>query len=273
MPCLIASEDGMCRLQFKPKKHFGQNFLQDLSVLDIIIKSIPSIDVYQFVEVGAGLGDLTNRLLNCGRLLAFEVDKDLTTHLTCLFEKALQNGSLRLEFSDILEFWHGRHLLDCPYVLVSNLPYCIATAVVLRALRDSHCRALVVMTQREVAQKFCADVSDSTFCALSVLAQSVGECALICNVDAAAFSPQPKVMSGLFRIVRKAEELPSGLEALLRIAFNAPRKTLHNNLSKHYSLEQIKNAFCALGIPTNTRPHQINTPQYHQLTRILQKGE
>lgn len=254
----------------KPKKHFGQNFLRDESVLDTIIKSIPSVGDCRIVEVGAGLGDLTNRLLDCGPLLAFEIDKDLQPYLSQMFDEALQKGSLEFVFGDILDFWSGKSLLESPYMLVSNLPYYIATAVVMRALRDFQCKAMIVMTQKEVAQKFCAVEQN---CALSVLAQSVGECSWLCDVPASAFCPPPKVDSAVFKIVRLHEIALDSLESLLRVAFAAPRKTLYNNLAKHYPLAFIAQAFEILNLATNVRAHQLNTLQYHQLTRILEKGE
>lgn len=252
-----------------PKKHFGQNFLHDVSVLDTIVQSIPPVGECRIVEVGAGLGDLTNRLLDCGRILAFEIDKDLQTHLSQKFDGELQKGSLEFVFGDVLEFWQGENLLDSAYMLISNLPYYIATAIVVRALHDSLCKAMIVMVQKEVAQKFCAMSGSS---ALSVLAQSVGECTWICDVSASAFCPPPKVDSAVFKIVRKSE-IPPRLEILLHAAFAMPRKTLHNNLTKHYSQNLLAHAFGAMELPTNVRPHELNTPQYHQLHRILEKGE
>ena len=252
-----------------PKKHFGQNFLHDVSVLDTIVQSIPHAHDCRIVEVGAGLGDLTNRVLDCGRILAFEIDRDLQAHLSQKFDRELQKGSLEFVFGDVLEFWQGENLLDSAYMLVSNLPYYIATAIVVRALHDCLCKAMVVMVQKEVAQKFCAVSGNS---ALSVLAQSVGECMWVCDVSASAFRPAPKVDSAVFKIVRKSE-IPPRLENLLQAAFAAPRKTLHNNLAKSYSKNLIAHAFETLGLAANVRPHELNTPQYHQLHRILEKGE
>ena len=255
------------------KKHFGQNFLQDENVLNAIIQSIPKWNqAIEIVEIGAGLGDLTNKLLSLGNITAYEVDKDLIPYLQERLQSALECGSLSLEIGDVLEIWKGESLRRKDYFLVSNLPYYIATKIVIKTIKDPLSCGCVVMTQKEVALKFCAIQNQSDFSALSVLAQSVGEAKMLFEVPPSAFVPQPKVTSAVFLIEKN--QIPSSdflvkLEELLKIAFNTPRKTLFNNLSKVYSKEKIMETLEKLGIVSSKRPHEIDTTDYHRLLKLL----
>ncbi|WP_297811735.1 16S rRNA (adenine(1518)-N(6)/adenine(1519)-N(6))-dimethyltransferase RsmA [uncultured Helicobacter sp.] len=256
------------------KKHFGQNFLQDESVLEAIIQSIPKMNQeIERIEIGAGLGDLTNKLLSLGHITAYEVDEDLIPHLKKRFQVALDCGQLCLEASDVLESWRGISLREKSYFLISNLPYYIATLLVLKAIKDPLSKGCVVMTQKEVAQKFCAQCGESDFSALSILTQSVGEATLLFDVPPSAFVPPPKVTSSVF-LLQKVANPPSfkdleHLESLLKVAFSAPRKTILNNLSKNYPKQVIIDALESLAIAPSKRPHEIDTPNYHRLLKIL----
>ncbi|MCI7047384.1 MAG: 16S rRNA (adenine(1518)-N(6)/adenine(1519)-N(6))-dimethyltransferase RsmA [Helicobacter sp.] len=238
-----------------------------------MVQSIPKeFRDLKFIEIGAGLGDLTNKLLSLGNITAYEVDKELIPYLKERFKVALENGQLELKIGDIIEIWSGESLENKPYFLISNLPYYIATLLVVKAIKDPLCKGCVVMTQKEVALKFCAIQNQSDFSALSVLAQSVGEAKMLFEVPPSAFVPQPKVTSAVFLIEKN--QIPSSdffvkLEELLKIAFNTPRKTLFNNLSKVYSKEKIMETLETLGIVSSKRPHEIDTTDYHRLLKLL----
>ncbi len=257
----------------KAKRHFGQNFLKDDLYVSKIIESIPDCArELRVVEIGTGLGDLTSRLLSCWDILTFEVDMDLRPYLERRFQKELATGRLEIRFGDVMEEWQGHGLLAEPYVLVSNLPYYIATAMILKALKDPMCRSLVVMVQKEVAEKFCAHQGERDFSALSVIAQSYGDVRLLFEVPPGAFEPVPKVTSAVFRLDKIREAIPSGLEALLRLAFSAPRKKLIKNLSCAYQSGRLKEIFLNLGISEDSRPHELETSHYHRLLNILSEG-
>ncbi len=238
-----------------------------------IVQSIPkeALDL-ELIEIGAGLGDLTNKLLGLGNITAYEVDEELLPYLKERFKKALESKQLELKIGDVMEIWKGNSLRDKPYFLISNLPYYIATLLVIKAIKDPLCKGCVVMTQKEVALKFCASENQSDFSALSVLTQSVGEAKLLFEVPPIAFVPQPKVTSAVF-LIQKNQILPSdfleALEGLLKISFNTPRKTIFNNLSKNYSKQKVLEALEDLQITPNKRPHEIDTATYHRLLKIL----
>ena len=201
-------------------KRFGQNFLEDESVVEQIIQAMPDDDL-PVVEIGPGLGDLTKKLVQVRRVTAYEVDKRLCDYLGKTFSREIADGRLRLECGDVLERWSGGSLCDRPYRLVANLPYYIATTIILKALRDPHCRSTLTMVQKEVAEKFAAHEGDRNFSALSVLAQSAGEAAIRLLVPPAAFNPPPQGRFGRAGDPQGAHPGRRGLRSLSQSRFPA----------------------------------------------------
>ena len=218
------------------------------------------------------MGDLSAKLLNHFDLIAYEIDERLCEYLADKFPK----DRFRLLNKDVLAIpFKSGWLCDEPYILVSNLPYYIATKIILNALKDDKCLGLVVMTQKEVAEKFCANVGDSEFCALSVLTQSVSNGAnLVVNVPPSAFTPPPKVESSVFSVEKNGAKWDAYFEKMLKIAFSAPRKRVMKNLESLESSGKscdISAIFKDLGISQNARAHQISTENYQQIF-IKMKG-
>ena len=249
------------------KKKFGQNFLKDESVLRKIVEAMPNND-NKVVEIGPGLGDLTKFLVDVKSVEAFEVDTDLCKLLQNTFKKEIATKRLRIHCGDVLEAWKNS-LIDEPYDLVANLPYYIATNIILKALADPMCKNILVMVQLEVAEKFCATSGEKVFGSLGIIAQSVGEAAIVTKVPPTAFDPQPKVDSAVFLIQKKRDRTQKEFEDMLRVAFTQPRKTLMKNLSCKYEKAKLQEAFEKLGLTLTIRPHQVSTKDYHQLYTIL----
>ena len=249
------------------KKKFGQNFLKDVTVLREIIEAMPKNE-YRLAEIGPGLGDLTNYLVDVKSVVAFEVDTDLCKHLETRFKDAITTGRFTLDCGDVLDAWQSE-LLDEPYDLVANLPYYIATNIILKALADPQCKNLLVMVQREVALKFAAEPGEKNFSALGVITQSVANARIVVNVPPHAFEPPPKVDSAVLLIQKTADRSDEAFERFLKTAFTQPRKTLHKNLSVHYEKERVKAALGQLHLASSIRPHQVATKDYHQLYNIL----
>jgi len=249
------------------KKQFGQNFLKDESVLHQIIQAMPKTE-HVTAEIGPGLGDLTNYLVDVKSVTAFEVDRDLCKHLNKKFEKEIATKRLHIECGDVLETWKSE-LLNEPYDLVANLPYYIGTTIILKALADPMCKNLLVMVQKEVAQKFAAQPSEKVFGALSVITQSVGVASIVIEVPPSAFDPMPKVDSAVLLIQKKSSRNSAEFEQMLKVAFTQPRKTLMKNLSAHYDKATLQEAFSTLGLSLTIRPHQVSTTDYHQLYTMI----
>jgi 16S rRNA (adenine1518-N6/adenine1519-N6)-dimethyltransferase len=269
----------------KAKKRFGQNFLKDESILEKIIQSMPN-DEKKIVEIGPGLGDLTKRLLESGEreVVAFEIDLELCDYLQDKFVDQLQTKELTLVCNDVIKEWDNRKsLLHQPYHLIANLPYYVATNIILRALEETHCSSILVMIQKEVAQKFSAQVGDKNFSALSVLASAISDCRILFDVPPECFDPAPKVTSSILWLSKKGSYIPDerykGLfvskeefekfKVFLRVSFSAPRKTLIKNLKSNYSKELILEYFNQNEIAHNLRPHQLSISHYHLLFRKI----
>lgn len=248
------------------KKKFGQNFLKDKSVLQKIVEAMPNND-NKIVEIGPGLGDLTKFLVDVKSVEAFEVDTDLCKLLQNKFEKEIATKQLHIHCGDVLNVWKSE-LIDESYDLVANLPYYIATNIILKALADPKCKNILVMVQLEVAEKFCAHEGDKVFGSLGIITQSVGNAHIVVRVPPTAFEPQPKIDSAVFLIQKNSDRSDKDFEDMLRVAFTQPRKTLMKNLSATYQKTILQEAFLKLGLAQTIRPHQVSTDDYHQLYKL-----
>jgi 16S rRNA (adenine1518-N6/adenine1519-N6)-dimethyltransferase len=251
-------------------KRYGQNFLKNDAIIKRIIQSIPN-DNLRVAEIGPGLGDLTKELVTTRNVTAFEVDKRLCEHLQTTFSDAIHTEKLKINCGDVLKNWEDNLLLDEEYHLVANLPYYIATNIILKALKDKHCQSVLVMVQKEVAEKFSAQSGEKAFSGLSVLTQTVGFGELLFDVGAENFVPPPKVTSAILLIVKKRSEDNKDFEEFLKVAFKQPRKKLSKNLATHYSKDKIEALLNGLEVSLTIRPHEAETSMYHHLYNELNK--
>ena len=262
----------------KAKKEFGQNFLKDSIILDKIVQAIPN-DTSNIVEIGPGLGDLTLRLLKISKVKSYEIDRDLEKILTAKFADELENGRFELVLGDALEIWQNGGLSEKKYFLAANLPYYVATNLILRAIDDDNCLGFVVMVQKEVALKFCATSKNSEFGAISVLANLFGKCEFLFEVPPLAFEPPPKVTSAVMRLVKneflsehkKFANLDEYAEfkGFLRICFSAPRKTLLKNLSSKFDKNLLNEIFANLQISQTIRSHELDFALFLKIFKNL----
>ena len=222
------------------------------------------------VEIGPGLGDLTQELLKIKDVIAFEIDTSLCHLLHKKFAKEIESKRLQLICGDVIEHWK-HSLVERRYDLIANLPYYVATNIVIKALMDEHCDTILVMLQKEVAKKFSAQEGEREFSALSVLAQSAGDVKIVCSVKPEAFSPAPKVDSAVLLIQKQKSLKDKEFMEFLKKAFSQPRKRLFKNLSTHYPKEIIEQIFSTLGIAFNIRPHEASTSIYHQIYAMLKE--
>ncbi|HIP52049.1 MAG TPA: 16S rRNA (adenine(1518)-N(6)/adenine(1519)-N(6))-dimethyltransferase RsmA [Campylobacterales bacterium] len=251
-------------------KRYGQNFLKNDAIIKQIIQSIPN-DNLKVAEIGPGLGDLTKELIVARNVTAFEVDKRLCEHLQNTFSEAIHTGTLNIECGDVLKNWEDNLLLKEKYHLVANLPYYIATNIILKALKDENCQSVLVMVQKEVAEKFSAQSGEKAFSGLSVLTQTVGFGELLFDVGAENFVPPPKVTSSILLIVKNRSEDNKDFEDFLKVAFQQPRKKLSKNLTSHYDKDKIETLLKELKVSPTIRPHEAETSMYHHLYNELNK--
>lgn len=260
-------------MSIKAKKRFGQNFLKDSNVVDTIVKAIPK-NSYKLVEIGAGLGDLTEHLLKSQDVVAFEIDLDLCKYLEKKFSVEIESGRFKLICGDVLDSWQNNTLLDENYKIVANLPYYVATKIILKALDDDNSQSITVMVQKEVADKFLANVEDKEFSALSVIANTVSKVSFVVNAPPSSFEPQPKVDSTVIEFSKINRDKISPLfKEFLGFAFKQPRKTLKKNLSIKYDKEQVNQTFQDMNLSQSIRPHQVETMDYHQIYSMLKGSD
>ena len=262
-------------INVKAKKKFGQNFLKDDSVLIEIIQSMPLNDNH-IVEIGPGLGDLTNRLVKCKDVTAYEVDRDLYSILQKQFQTELESGKLNIILGDVLEQWtQNNSLHQGKYDMIANLPYYIATNIILSAYDDNNCEHIIVMVQKEVADKFTASCGDKEYSSLGVITQLVSkEAKTIIVVPPESFNPPPKVDSAVIYIKKDLDKTVSvGFKKFLKGCFIQPRKKLIKNLSAFHNKKQLLEIFEEFNIPETARPHEVDASLYsHIYTKVTNNG-
>lgn len=256
------------KLEQSAKKRFGQNFLKNELILDRIIKSIPHNNL-DIIEIGSGLGDLTKKLLKFqNSVITFEVDKDLFNLLDNLFELEIKEKKLIIKYGDVFNYWHSNNLINKNYNLVANLPYHLATKIILKAFEDSNCLNILVLVQKEIAEKFSAKTYNRNFSSLSVLAETIGSAKMLFDISPENFTPAPQVISTLF-LVEKNKEIDKifnlSFKNFLKISFKQPRKRFFNNLISFYNKDVVQLIFAHFNIDKNIRPHEVTTSIYHQI--------
>ncbi len=212
------------------------------------------------VEIGPGLGDLTEKLLEKRRVTAYEIDQDLCEILKNKFP------NLNLKYGDVLEFWQETLEYE-KYDLIANLPYYIATKIILKALKDKNAKNILVLIQKEVADKFCAKVGDKNYSSLAILSQSVAKVNKLFDVPAGAFIPAPKVTSSVILFEKFEESFDEEFAKFLKTAFSNPRKTLKKNLSATYEDFDPEN----FSLAKNIRSHQIDGSTFFRLFSSLKE--
>lgn len=222
--------------QFRFKKRFGQNFLGDPNILNRIADSVDLGNDEYVLEIGTGLGTLTVELAKrSGHVVTVEVDHDLVA----ILRDVLPPGNITVVSGDAMELdWYGL-LTEAGWEghgvkLAANLPYYLTTPLIMRALQGNvPFQRLVVMVQREVAQRIAAQPGSKDYGILSLAVQYYAEATTVMQVSRRAFVPSPDVDSTVIRldIIEPPVSAPQeALFAVIRAAFGQRRKTLRNCL-------------------------------------------
>ena len=248
-----------------PKKQLGQHFLVDENILGVIgrLADLQPTDVV--LEIGPGLGVLTRYLAaRVEHVHAVELDRSLEPELLGIARTTLHwQDALALDPA-VLE--------PRPTKLVSNLPYNVATPIVVESLdRSPSVQSWCVMVQREVADRFFAQPSTKAYGAVSVLVQLVTERTGFHAVSREVFRPRPNVDSALVAFRRREPALPRGVKRIVEAAFAHRRKTLTNSvaLSGVATREQAAAALEAIGRDANVRAEALAPPEFVALASAL----
>jgi 16S rRNA (adenine1518-N6/adenine1519-N6)-dimethyltransferase len=252
-------------------RRLGQNFLADPNLLDMIVRDAGLARDDVVLEVGGGGGALTERMApHVSRLHVIEVDKRLRLELERLAEDA---GNVELVWGDAMRL-DLTELDPPPTKMVANLPYSIATPLLVRTIAElPSIASWLVMVQREIAERLRAKPGTREYGSASVLVQLACEVKLLRPVDPAVFVPRPRVGSALVQLRRTAPAAPEGLAELVRMAFAHRRKSLPRSLefSRAGSLEPARRALEALGKPSDTRAEALAPPEFAELFEELER--
>lgn len=252
----------------RARKRFGQNFLEDRAIIENMVQAIDATNPDSLLEVGPGLGALTQPLLRQGKTLyCLELDRDIVAFLLEKLESYLESY-LTIEQGDVL----GKPLLQIikdtkAQVLFSNLPYNISTPFFLKLIFEQVYLPGFFLVQQEVAKRLCANVGSSDYGRLSVMIATGFECEKLFDVPPTAFSPQPKVDSTFIALQPKKSpiKVDDDFEALVRDAFSQRRKKISNTL-KHYAVD-----FHALDLNPASRAQELSLEDYRKIYHWLKR--
>ncbi|MEE9319433.1 MAG: 16S rRNA (adenine(1518)-N(6)/adenine(1519)-N(6))-dimethyltransferase RsmA [Granulosicoccus sp.] len=254
-------------MKHQPRKRFGQNFLKDPLVVDRLLNSLRLTASDIVIEVGPGLGALTQPLLEqLDALTVIEIDRDLVAKL-----QARGLPGLTVLAGDVLNTDFTQLSVE-PLRIVGNLPYNIGTPLLLRLLEaHSHLRDVHVMLQKEVVDRLHATVGSRAYGRLGVLMQSTFDIQPLFTVPPEAFDPPPKVQSAIVRLKPLATAPTAAarkaLEFATRVAFANKRKTLRNNLREHLTAADLE----ALEINPQARAETLDADAFQRLATALAK--
>ena len=258
----------------RARKRFGQNFLHDPQVIGRIVKAIAPKPGETLVEIGPGLGALTEPVVAAaGHLTVIELDRDLAQRLRehpQLAEKLTiyQADAMKFDFNSLLQ--HGQKLK-----VFGNLPYNVSTPLLFHLFSYAdHIENMHFMLQKEVVQRMTASHGSKAYGRLSVMTQYYCQAMPVVEVGPGAFKPAPKVDSAVVRLIPKAVAQRANVPAdvLNRVcleAFNQRRKTIRNCFSNIASAEQLE----SLGLNPTLRPEQLSVEQFTHLAQWLHQQE
>ncbi len=266
-----------------PRKRFGQHWLKDQRVLDQIVNAAQLNSGDCVLEVGPGKGALTERLIasQARFIQAIELDRDLIVGLKKRFSHqnkfSLREGDV---LSVPLEAENGLNINK----VVANIPYNITGPLLKRFIGElgkapeNAFGTLVLLMQKEVAERIVAQPGNTNFSALSVRIQLLAKCQNVCDVPSKCFQPAPKVDSKVVLIKPFISsdpdfyEIGSLLEKLLQLAFSSRRKKLRNTIGRFVtSNDQIKDFFASRGISLDQRPQEISPSNWFALAKALKE--
>ncbi len=253
----------------KAKKHLGQHFLTDPNIAEKTVKALHFKNYKKVLEIGPGMGVLTQFLLQQKNVETYvvEIDKEsvayLKKHFPVLEERIIEGDFLKLNLRDYF---------NEPFALVGNFPYNISSQILFKTLENRNLiPEFAGMFQKEVAERVAAQHGNKTYGILSVLVQAYYETTYLFTVNENVFNPPPKVKSAVIRMLRKEEKLPCNdqlFKTLVKTTFNQRRKTIRNSLK-------------SLGIPDslkehkflNLRPEQLSVQDFIELALLFEKGK
>ncbi|WP_077612984.1 16S rRNA (adenine(1518)-N(6)/adenine(1519)-N(6))-dimethyltransferase RsmA [Clostridium sp. Marseille-P2415] len=269
------------KYEFAFQKKFGQNFLIDTHVLDKIIAAAGVTKDDCVLEIGPGIGTMTQYLAeNARHVVAVEIDSNLIPILKETLEDydnvtVIHDDILKVDIKRITEQYNGGR----PIKVVANLPYYITTPIIMGLFEGMvPIDNITVMVQKEVADRMQVGPGSKDYGALSLAVQYYAEPYIVANVPPNCFMPRPGVGSAVIRLTRHKKppvqaEDPNLMFRLIRASFNQRRKTLQNGLNNSpeipFTKEQITEAIESLGLGPSVRGEALNLEQFAALSNYF----
>ncbi|WP_448561136.1 16S rRNA (adenine(1518)-N(6)/adenine(1519)-N(6))-dimethyltransferase RsmA [Trichothermofontia sp.] len=267
------------------RKRFAQHWLRSETALNQIIQAANLSPDDRILEIGPGTGILTRQLLPLvAAVVAIEIDRDLCQRLV---KHLGDRENFLLLTGDVLSWDWPTRLTDFPHFqapnkVVANIPYNITGPILEQLLgtiaqpNPTPFERIVLLVQKEVADRLCAQPGSKNFGALSVRVQYLAQCETVALVPACAFHPKPKVDSAIVCLqpqmpIRLAADNPLFLDRLVRLGFASKRKMLRNNLEGVVDRAILLRAFADLGINPQVRAEAVSVAQWVALSNDLQR--
>ena len=276
---MINTNEILSKYNIRLTKTLGQNFLTDANIIRKITDAGELSEEDLVIEVGPGIGALTVSLAEkAGKVVAIEIDKKLIPVLeetTSQFKNVVlvNADALKADISQLISDWKGN------IKVISNLPYYVTTPIVMMFLEgDYPIERMVLMVQKEVAQRMVAQPKTKDYSALSVGVQAAGLPKILFNVSRNCFIPKPEVDSTVLRIIltdeyRKKIRDYKVFHECVKAAFAQRRKTLINSMSGAANLaidkEAIKDIILSLNLKEQTRGEELSVEQFISLSNLI----
>jgi 16S rRNA (adenine1518-N6/adenine1519-N6)-dimethyltransferase len=252
----------------RAKKHLGQHFLTDLEIAKRIAESLQLNTYTKLLEIGPGMGVLTQFLLQNPQKEVYVIDIDsesigyLKEHFPQLNQKVIEGDFLKLDLAKLFN--------NTEFGLIGNYPYNISSQIVFKMLDYKHLiPEMSGMFQKEVAERICSGPGSKEYGIISVLTQAYYNAEYLFTVNENVFNPPPKVKSGVLRLTRKKETILPCNEILfkqvVKTSFNQRRKMLRNSLrGLGFTAEQLSEEIYT------KRPEQLSLQQFYSITNQLE---
>lgn len=250
----------MNHLDKNAKKSLGQNFLRDKNIINKIV-NVFNIENEKILEIGPGQGDLTKELLKkAKKVLAFEIDKSLIEHL----KNEIKDLHFELRDQDFLNVnLNDDEFKD--YYVVANIPYYITSDILLKIYRSFwNFKGIVLMVQKEVAQRIVAQKNSKNYSKLSISSQYLADVKIEFIVNKNSFIPAPKVDSAVISLKFKDNIDKENLKKMLKfflVCFSNRRKKLTFTLNRNFNSAKVKLAYEKLNLSDNARIQELDVSQ------------
>jgi 16S rRNA (adenine1518-N6/adenine1519-N6)-dimethyltransferase len=250
----------------RAKKNLGQHFLKDKEIARKIVESLQANNVNKVLEIGPGMGVLTQFLLQnkAYETTVVEIDREsveyLNVHYPELKDRIISDDFLKLNLHTYF---------DEPFVLIGNFPYNISTQIFFKVLEyRNQIPEIVGMLQKEVAERLAAGPGSKTYGILSVFLQAYYNIEYLFTVDQDQFTPPPKVKGGVIRLTRnQTEHLDCDeklFKGIVKMAFNQRRKTMRNSLKSMITSDELK-----ANPIFDKRPEQLGVAEFVKLVKMI----